>query len=215
MTDLNELDEFNDTAVEVAHEFAVDLNCRVVTNNSFTLEGITRAEDEEIRNWQLALEDPKAASSAIGHARTEFDNLRKAANHLALVGLVTRLQHWIGRFLRKHRLTPERHKRPDGSRDSLLISQLKILNKTLGDEGPVSISDFEELVDVRDSIIHGDAQAEWTDDRDKRNRKVADEYRNAYGDVELSESQVKVAVEKSIRQVAWYDEKLPKLFPKR
>jgi len=68
----------------------------------------------------------------------------------------------------------------------------------------VLIADFEKLVDVRDSVIHGDAQAEWKDDRDNGDRKVADEYRNVCN-VELSENQVKDAVEKAIRQVAWYD----------
>jgi hypothetical protein len=200
--------EFNDI-VEIAHEFEVDLNCLVVMNHRFTLEGITRAEDEEIRHWRetLAPTDPKAASSAISHAQTEFDKLRKAANHLALVGTVTRLQHWVERFVKKQGLTPEKNKRPDGSVESLLIRQLRILNKTLGDS-PVPISDFENLIDVRDSIIHADARAEWKNDRD-RNRKVADEYRSACGNVELYENQVKDAVEKSIRQVAWYDEKLP------
>ena len=209
MADLNELDKFNDTAVEIAHEFAVDLNCLVVTNHRFTLEGITRAEDEEVGNWQdaLAQEDREVASSVLYRERSGFDALRKAANHLASVGIVTRLQHWVGQAVKRQGLTPEKHKRPDGSRDSLLISQLKILNKTLG-EGPVPISDFEKLVDVRDSIIHADAQAEWKNDREDKDRNVADEYRNAYGDVELSENQVKDAVENAIRRVSWYDKKL-------
>jgi hypothetical protein len=208
MTDLNELDEFKDTAVEIAHEFAVDLNCLVVTNHRFTIEGITRAEDEEIRSWQdaLALEDAQVASSVIGYAQNGFDDLRKAANHLALVGIVTRLQHWIERFVKRQGLTPEKNRRLDGSLESLLIRQLRILNKTLGC-GPVPLSDFENLIDVRDSIIHADARANWKNDRGS-DRKVADEYCNACGDVELSEKQVKDAVEKAIRQIVWYDEKL-------
>jgi hypothetical protein len=70
----------------------------------------------------------------------------------------------------------------------------------------VPISDFEKLVDVRDSIIHADARAEWKNDRGK-DRKVADEYRNSCH-VEVSESQVKEAVEKAIRQVVWYDNQI-------
>jgi hypothetical protein len=203
-----DIDEFNDTVVEVVHEFAVDLNCLVVTNHNFTLAGITKAEEEEIRNWQesLAMEDPQVASSVIGYAQNGFDDLRKAANHLALVGIVTRLQHWIRRFVKRQGLTPEKNRRLDGSLESLLVRQLRVLNKTLGD-GPVPIADFEHLIDVRDSIIHADARAEWKTDRD-RDRKVADEYRNACGDVEVSENQVKGAIEKAIRQVAGYDEKL-------
>jgi hypothetical protein len=61
MADLNELDEFNDPAVEVLHDFAVDLNCLVVTNHRFTLDAITRAEDNEIGNLQdtLAQQGPQ------------------------------------------------------------------------------------------------------------------------------------------------------------
>lgn len=207
MADSNELEWF-DEPVEIAHEFAIDLNCLVVTNHGFTLAGITRAEDEEVRNWQdaLALEDPEVASSVIGYSQNGFDDLRKAANHLALVGIVTRLQHWVAQVVKRQGLKPEKNKRPDGSLESLLVRQLRILNKTLGD-GPVPISDFGKLVDVRDSIIHGDAQAEWKDDRDNKDRKVDDEYRNAFH-VELSENQVKDAVEKAIRQVAWYDNQI-------
>lgn len=96
-------------------------------------------------------------------------------------------------------IKPEKNKRPES-----LLSQLKILNETLGNDGPVQVSDFKKLVDVRDSIIHADARAEWKDNRGK-DRKVADEYCNGRGDVELSENQVKEAVEKAIRQVVWYD----------
>ena len=49
MADLNELGS-SDYVVEIAHDFAVDLNCVVVANHRFALEGIARAEDEEIRS---------------------------------------------------------------------------------------------------------------------------------------------------------------------
>ncbi len=207
MAALNEPDEFNDTAVEVAHEFAVDLNSLVVTNHRFSIEGIARAEDEEMANWQgaVAQEDWEVSSSVLQHERGKFDALRQAANHLALVGIVTRLQHWVGRFVERQGRKPKKHTRLDGSGESRLISQLRGLNESLGD-GPVPISDFEKLVDVRDSIIHADAQAGWKNDQG-RERKIADEYRSACH-VELSEDQVKNAVEKAIRQVAWYDKKL-------
>jgi hypothetical protein len=205
MADSNELEWFNER-VEVAHEFEVDLNCLVATNHRLTLDAITRAEDEEMGNWQKALaqQDREVASSVLHRERGVFDDLRKAANHLALVGIVTRLQHWVGRLVDDR--GPKTKKKKRRNRDSILISQLRILNETLGD-GPVQLTDFEKLVDVRDSIIHGDAQTEWTDGRVKRKRKVAEEYCNGCR-VEVSENQVKEAVEKAIRQVEWYDQKL-------
>ena len=108
MADLDELNFSNDEIVEVAHEFAVDLNCVVVANHRFALEGITRAEDEDIENWReaLALQDSEVASSVICHVRNGYNELRKAANRLAWVGLVTRLQHWIARFVKQRNLKP-------------------------------------------------------------------------------------------------------------
>jgi hypothetical protein len=65
---------------------------------------------------------------------------------------------------------------------------------------------FEDLATARDSIIHADSRAEW-----KHNgslRKVADHYRNAYEDMDLSEEQLKDAIQKATQQVKWYDEKI-------
>jgi hypothetical protein len=131
MAELDDLDFTNDEIVEVAHEFAVDLNCVVVANHRFMLEGITRAEDEEVQQWQeaLALEDSQIALSQISHVQSRYEELRKAANRLALVGLVTRLQHWIARFVKQRDLKPGK------APESLLIKQLDVLNKSLGD-GP-------------------------------------------------------------------------------
>jgi len=201
MADLDELNFSTDEIVEVAHEFAVDLNCVVVANHRFALEGIARAEDEDIENWQeaLALQDNEVASSVICHVRNGYDELRKAANRLALVGLVTRLQHWVARFVK------ERNLKLGKAHESLLINQLDILNKCLGD-GPVALPYFEDLVSVRDSIIHADSQAEWK--HRGASRQVAAHFRNPWGQVEFSEGQLKDAIEQATRQVTWYDEKL-------
>ncbi len=201
MADLDELNFNNGEIVEVAHEFAVDLNCVVVANHRFALVGIARAEDEDIGNWQeaLALEDNEVASSVICHVRNGYDELRKAANRLALVGVITRLQHWVARFVKQRNLKAGR------AHESLLINQLDVLNKCLGD-GPVPLSYFEDMVNVRDSIIHADSRADW--DYRAVSRRVADQHRNASGEVEFSEEQLKDAIGQAIKQITWYDEKL-------
>jgi len=201
MADLDDLDFSNDEVVELAHEFAVDLNCVVVANHRFALEGITRAEDEEILQWQdaLALQDSQVALSAISHVQNGYEELRRAANRLALVGLVTRLQHWIARFIKEQGLKSGK------VHESLLINQFDVLNTSLGD-GPVPLSYFEDLVNLRDSIIHADSRAEWK--YRGASRQVADHHRNPWGEVEFSEEQLKDAIEQATRQVTWYDEKL-------
>ena len=59
---------------------------------------------------------------------------------------------------------------------------------------------------ARDSIIHADSRAEWKHNGSPR--KVAGHYRTPYGDVNLSDEQLKDAIQKTIQQVKWYDEKM-------
>jgi hypothetical protein len=82
--------------------------------------------------------------------------------------------------------------------------QVKFLNKRLG-SGPIPTSDFEDLLNVRDSIIHADSQAEWTNDG--KARKVADRFR-VREVIEFTETDLQEAVEKAIKQVSWYDDRL-------
>jgi len=65
---------------------------------------------------------------------------------------------------------------------------------------------FAELAKVRHSVIHADSLPRWT--YNKKTRRVADHY--AHGDwrVEVSEEQLTEAIEATIKQVKWYDEKL-------
>jgi hypothetical protein len=53
---------------------------------------------------------------------------------------------------------------------------MKELKAQLGEGAPVDIDFFEELVAVRDSIIHADSKIAWS--HNKRNRPVADKYAN-------------------------------------
>jgi hypothetical protein len=80
------------------------------------------------------------------------------------------------------------------------LTQLNALNQDLGN-GPVPVDFFEQIVTLRDSVIHGDSQLEWG------GRKVAEEYRSVQG-ADLSEEQLQEAIQKSIAQVKYYDERI-------
>jgi hypothetical protein len=94
---------------------------------------------------------------------------------------------------------------------SMLVLQIQALNKALGD-GPVPIQFFAELKEVRNSVIHADSQAEWEYPQGKL-RKVADQYRNAVGETEVSQSQLDDAKDKMIAQIRWYQERVDSAQP--
>jgi hypothetical protein len=79
--------------------------------------------------------------------------LRRAANHTALVSLVTRLDHWARKFVKQLSLSTDK-KRP------YVVRDMEALNARLG-AAPISVQFFEELVTARDSVIHNDSQAQW------------------------------------------------------
>jgi len=196
--DISSLDE----PQEIAHEFEIDLNCVVVVNHKLTLEAIDRTEDEDLAGFEKGFApetDPETIRSIVSYAQNFYEDLRVAALRLAMVALVTRLQHWIERFVKQLKLKPDRF------HDSILSNQMESLNKTLG-VGPVPVTFFDGLVRVRDAVIHNDSRAEW--EFNGKPRKVADEYKSAYDNVEVTEEQLKEAIEKATQQVIWYDNKL-------
>jgi len=150
--DLSGLDE----PQEIAHDFEIDLHHVVVANHGFTMEAIEKSESEELSKIQegLAHEDCETVYSVTGPITRFYEDLRQAAHTLALVAVVTRFQSWIGRFVKQLKIATNR------STSSMLTSQLEALNAKLG-VGPVPVLFFEDLVAVRDSIIHNDSEAEW------------------------------------------------------
>lgn len=194
--DLSSLDE----PQGIAHEFEIDLHCVVVVNHRFTLEAIERSEDEELTSIQegFEFENHDAMISTMAYQQAFYDDLRQAARRLALVALVTRLQHWIERFVAQLKVSTSK------GRQSRLAKQLEALNSRLG-AGPVPVRFFEDIATVRDSIVHGDSRAEW---QFHGFRRVADEYKNPSGDVELTDDQLKESIQKAVQQVKWYDEKM-------
>jgi hypothetical protein len=65
------------------------------------------------------------------------------------------------------------------------------------------LANHQNLAELRHSIVHADSRAGWNYRRD---RAVVDEYRGTFGDVDLTDEQLKDAIKKAIQQVKWYDE---------
>jgi hypothetical protein len=120
------------------------------------------------------------------------------------VGLVTKLQHWIGKLVKQVGGNPK-HLRHD----------LELLNRELGENGPVPVEFFKDLVSARDSVIHGDSKATWTDGRTGKPRQIAEHQsftgaRAHLAELELASVQLSEASENAISQVEWYYEVLAK-----
>lgn len=176
--------------IEVAPQFEGDVMLLVTINHGITLEEIARKEKTSLAHL---MSDP----ATMGYLEVFYKGLRRSANSLAIVALVTRLDHWI-RILRL--------RIPDEKEQSLK-NNLRSLNKYLGDDGPVPIEFFEALVAVRNSVIHHDSKTKWT--FQGQSTCVAERYSNYFGsEVEISDVQIKEAAAKAIEQVKWYDESL-------
>jgi hypothetical protein len=196
-------DDLWNTVIEVPHWFEIELNVLVKVNHRLTIEGIARLESEEIAKIRkdLEREDRELVDGHIRFREAYSDEMRRAAHLLALVGLVTRFQHRIKKWLKDGKITVSK------GRESSLIKRLRALNDALGDPGPVPVQYFEDLLTARDSAIHGDSQAYWRDDRSDEMREVATHYRNG-SELEVSEEHLSEAFAKTIAQVKWYDERL-------
>jgi hypothetical protein len=196
---------FLDEPIEMSHQFVVELNCLVVVNHKLTLEAIDREENKELDKLGPDLSDePDVGGSMRSDLQRFHDDLRTAANNMAAVALVTRIQHWIGRFVKKTKKNPG--KAEPG--ESGMVSELRYLNAHIGEDGPVEITLFAELVNVRDSVIHADSKTKWL--HRGKERRVAVCYANAYGETEIDGPQLKDAIAKGTQQVEWYDDKLSK-----
>jgi hypothetical protein len=186
---------------EIAHEFEIDLYNTVIANHSAMLQGIDREEEGELVDIKdsFSVEDWERVGSLSAYVQDGYDVRREKGRLTAVVALVTRFEHWIVKVARRLKLKPTR------VRKNRLANLVDALNKDLGD-GPVPVRFFEDLAELRHSVVHADSRAEW--DYKGQQRRVADCYRNAWGDAELSEEQLKEAFHKSIQQVKWYDEKM-------
>lgn len=172
---------------DLPHPFDEELEWLVRTNHSIVLRRVDEAEAQASPEDR----DPDFAAE-----------LKRAANQMALVALVTRLHHWIAALVGD--VTGK------NVRDESLGSNLTRLNQITG-PGPVSLDFFKELVTVRDSIIHADSQIQWTFVyRGNTNEKrVAERYaNNTLGEIEFTEKHLEEAIDSAVKQVRWYHERL-------
>jgi hypothetical protein len=185
-------------AYPTPHPFVEEVESLVLMNYNLLRDTISRHADEEIA--KVETDDPATLGSEIQYWQSVADDLRKDAVHFALVSLVTRFQHSVKELVRE--VTKSNVK-------DRVIGNLKILNHRVG-PGPVETSFFKGLVTVRNSIIHADSKAEWMSGKELR--YVPDCYRAADSEwINFTEVHLTEAVEKSLAQINWYDNRLDDL----
>jgi hypothetical protein len=85
--DTSGLDEIQ----EIPHDFVIELHHLVTTNHALVLKAIDSDEDAELARHYS--DDEDARRSIRNDLQSFYDSLRRAANNLAAVALVTRVQH--------------------------------------------------------------------------------------------------------------------------
>jgi hypothetical protein len=192
--------------IEVSHAFEVELGALVTSNLQATLIGIATLLDEEKDKVgeQLEGEDYDVLNSHLGWVEKAYDDMRVAARNFALVGVVTRLQHWIQRFVDLNEVKPIGE-----SEDPRLCKLVRGLDKALNKQPPITVEFVKELVDARDSVIHGDSKSTWTDDRSQKPRSIAERFEQ-WGELNVSQSDLEEAVQKTAELVRWYETSLEK-----
>jgi hypothetical protein len=191
-----------DKLLPTPHPFEEEVESLLRANHFLLFGSIA---DNERKGEAAIRENPEAEEPEFVHADISdmhdfFNELRSAATNLTLVGLVTRLQHWISIFVEE--LTKE------NAKDRGLTSNLKTLNKETG-SGLVPIEFFQGLSKVRNSIVHADSEVEWNY-LDKKQR-VPERYINSTGQLDFKEADLDEAMKNSITQVKWYDDRLEAL----
>jgi hypothetical protein len=189
---------------EVPHPFIEEAGFLVHLNHSLLLESIGHLEQKEMSRLRQQTEDGPELHSELAFASSMADDLRTAANELALVSLVTRLQHSIRAFVEDI---------SEATGETGLVKNLKMLNTKLG-PGPENIEFFAGLVAVRDSVIHADSHAEWS--YNGKTRRVPSRYVDENsGEIRFTEGQLREAVDLSIKQIEWYDKQLDRFEPNK
>lgn len=194
-----------DEVQEEANPFEVDLNCLVILNHEFTIQKIDLAEQKDMDDLEksLAGEDSDMIGSFLFQITSFYQGLRRAARNMAVVGLVTRFDHWIEKYMQERQIP--RHSKEKRT----LIAHLCDLNKYLHVDFE-SIDFFKGLVNARDSVIHQDSRTEW--EWNGESHTVPQQCSNPYnGELDVSEDYLKEAKEKITKQVRWYDERIAEL----
>ena len=152
-------------ASELPHPFIEEVEWLVSQNHELVLENIERLEKAEFSRLYSEMPNAPELDSELAYAASMADDLGNAANQLALVSLVTRLQHSINVFV----------KDVGGDNENTgLVPNLRILNRRRLGESPIAVTFFADLVSVRDSVVHADSMAEWT--YNGKTRRVPERY---------------------------------------
>jgi hypothetical protein len=189
--------EFDD-GYDYKHEFEVDVRKVVLINHELTLEGITRAEAEEVEKLDLTDEGERSVASWI---EGQHDEYRRAATNLALVGLVTRFHHWLAHLANRIR------GKANQTFDRSVSQELHFLNSHLANS-PHQPSDFKKWIDVLDSAIHADSKASWT--YDGKPRTIEPRFVISGDELNFTEDDLKEAFENMLQAIGWYDHHVEK-----
>jgi len=190
------MDEFDD--YEERHPFDIDVHALVLTNLKLALDGIDRLEQEEITSYVRETDNDEATQqSFISWIQGQHENLRTAAIHLALVGLVTRFHHWL--------VTLANSLRDDTDKtfDKSVQQEMHFLNNNFK-SSPHQPRDFAKWIDVRDSVIHADSQAAWQ--HEGKLRGVESQFTHI-GELHFTATDLQDAFQKMLWAIAWYEGK--------
>ena len=191
------MDEPKFEEYEAPHEFEADVQNVVLINHKLVLEGIDRAEAQEVAKLDLTNENQRGVATWIERQHDEF---RKAANNLALVGLVARFHHWLIHLA--NRLRDDKNRTFDRN----VVQELGFLDSMFRD-APKRQPVFAKLVDVRDSIIHADSKESWA--YNGHPRQIDPRFVHL-GEVNFTETNIKEAFEHMLLVIVWYEDKVEK-----
>jgi hypothetical protein len=184
--------------ISLTRPFGEEVSALVSTNHRLMMETITRIERHSIAAIPQRDKEEGIVGIELPYIQYRADDLRQGANQFALVALVTRFQHWVRLYFAE--LTNK------GAASISLSKCLATLTIEFGN-GPAPDSYFLELETVRDSIIHADSRAEWMGG--KTFRSVPSSFRDGSLEwVRVSEAQLEEAIQKSIKQINWYDQQI-------
>jgi hypothetical protein len=170
----------------------------ILANHKILMESVAKMEEED----RASLEEGE-----FFYQQTYHRDLRSVACSLAIVAIVTRLEHWVGAFCEKLKIMSSKQGSGQAGYKSKIIGRMKALNATLGHEF-IPIDFFVGIVTVRDSVIHGGSKEEW---QFQGLRKVEQQYADIFGNLEIEEWQVDEAADKTLKQLIWYEDAIKKL----
>jgi len=200
------MDEFEFSAFDTLgfelHQFETDVRKVVLINHELTLEGIDKAAAIVVNRLGLTDESQRSVATYI---KGQYDEYRRAATNLALVGLVSRFHHWLTGLANRIRGTAKE------TFDKSISKEIGFLNSCLP-RSPYTYSNFKKWVDVRDSIIHADAKASWMYSGQPRNIESRFKRSDSIGidivkgdELNFTEDDLKEAFGGMFEAVRWYE----------